>query len=170
MTPRKFFVGRTVGLILLSVVLAVVFIYRNNFSSVPAENEDMTTEQTQQPEENTTPAKPAVFAWRFTEANTLNLDGNPNTNVYLSATYTNGETEEKLIDTTAGSCNEIPDMAEDIAHNSTMIQCYAAGLGYYFKVTEAENGYRVERKTFEEATPDYEPPAYLYEVIAEFSL
>lgn len=164
MTPRKFFVGRAIGLIVLLVIAGIYFLFTTYISPSPSTTEDISSQEDQ------VTSKPPVFTWRFEEADTLNPDGNPNTNVYLTATYPAGEVESKLVDTTAGSCNEVPDMAEDIALNSTVIQCYSAGLGYYFKITEGEDSYQIERKTFEEALPDYEPPEYFYEIIAEFPL
>ncbi len=112
---------------------------------------------------------PPSFAWKFEEADSLNLDGFPNTNIFLEAAYYNGEIQGQLIDTTPGSCNVVPNTDEDSAPNTTNIQCYSAGLGYRFKITKGETSYLVERKTFEEALPDYNPPHYEYEVVAEFS-
>ena len=163
MTPRKFFVGRGIGFLILIVVGASYFIYRDYLSSPTTEVENT------QGEEATVNKEAVAYDWRFAEADTLNLDGNPNTNIFLEITYNNGEIEEKLIDTTHGGCNEIPDTGEDTALNSKMIQCYAAGLGHQYKITEGSESYMVERKTFEEAIPDSEPPAYEYEVVAEFS-
>lgn len=110
------------------------------------------------------------FTWRYEEDDSLNLDGNPQTNIFLEVKYSDGIIQSKLIDTTPGSCNDLPDSDEDTVPHSTNIQCYSAGLGYRFKITKGETSYRVERKTFEEALPDYNPSLYEYEVIAEFPL
>lgn len=121
-------------------------------------------------EENTENTKPPVFIWKYEKDNMLNLDGFPQTNIFLEATYPSGAVQTKLIDTTPGSCNDLPDPDEGSVSGSTNIQCYSAGLGYRFKVTKGEESYLVERKTFEESLPDYNPPLYEYEVFAEFPL
>lgn len=113
-------------------------------------------------------AKVPSFAWKFVPAISLNLDGNPETNIFLEAKYEDGTVQNKLIDTTPGSCNDLPDTEDDSLPNTTNIQCYSAGLGYKFKITKGESSYLVQRLTFEEGQPDYVPPLYLYEVIAEF--
>ncbi|MCF7831899.1 MAG: hypothetical protein K9M36_03380 [Candidatus Pacebacteria bacterium] len=110
-----------------------------------------------------------VFVWKFEEADSLNLDGFPETDIIIEATYSGGKVETKLIDTTPGGCNTLPDSRDDISGAET-IQCYSAGLGYHFRITKGDNSYKVERKTFEEALPNYEPPVYEYEVVAEFPL
>ncbi|MFN3187954.1 MAG: hypothetical protein ACK42D_00190 [Candidatus Paceibacteria bacterium] len=161
MTLRKFFVGQGIGFLVLIIVGVSYFTYRDYLNSPTTEVENIQ-------EEATINKEAEIYAWRFAKADTLNLDGNPNTNIFLEITYSNGGTEEKLIDTTHGSCNEIPDTNEDITLNSKMIQCYAAGLGHRYKITTGSESHMVERKTFEEAIPDYEPPEYEYEVVAEF--
>jgi len=161
MTPRKFFVGRAIGFLILIVVGLAYFIYTDYFSAPATLNEN-------EGEGNVSDANPVVFAWKFEEADSLNLDGAPNTNIFLAITYSNDAVENKLIDTTPGSCNELPDTEEEIVTNSTMIQCYSAGLGHRYKITRDVDSYLVERKTFEEALPNHTPPLYEYEVIAEF--
>lgn len=113
---------------------------------------------------------PPVFTFRFVEDDSLNLDGRPQTNIYLDAKYPDSTVLSKLVDTTPGSCNSLPDSNEDIVPNSSIIQCYSAGLGYRFKITKGRESYLVLRKIFEEALPDYTPPLYEYEVVSEFPL
>lgn len=162
MDLRKFFIGRAIGLAVLLVIVGIVagFYALNNYIYKEKQGDGGTLPPGSKTEVS-------AFEWRFEEADTLNLDGVPNTNVFLEVTYENGETLNKLIDTTAGSCNELPEKEADSAENSTDIQCYSAGLGHRFKITKGPASYRVERKTFEEALPDYTPPDYQYEVIAE---
>lgn len=111
-----------------------------------------------------------IFTWRYEKAESLNLDGIPETNIFLEVRYPNGAVENTLVDTTPGSCNELPDSTSDSVLNSTNIQCYSAGLGYVFKITKGPESYLVLRKTFEEALPDQTPPTYKYEVVVEFPL
>ncbi len=49
-----------------------------------------------------------------------------------------------------------------------MIICYYAGLGRYYKVVEDRDGYAVQRRVFEEASPDYDPPPQAYETVVRF--
>ncbi|MES2930745.1 MAG: hypothetical protein V4665_03095 [Patescibacteria group bacterium] len=115
-------------------------------------------------------AEPPVFAWKYEKADSLNLDGIPNTNIFLEAKYPGGEVQRKLVDTTHGSCNDLPDSDKDSVPGTLNIQCYSAGLGYRFKIVQGEKSYLVKRKTFEEALPDQNPPAYEYETVSEFPL
>lgn len=165
MNIKQFFVGRAIGTIILLVIIALValFFAFNNYIYNEKQGDKVNTE-----------VKGGVgipsFMWRFEKADTLNLDGNPNTDIFLELTYENGVIENKLIDTVPGSCNDLPDLDTGSVENSTNIQCYSAGLGYRYKITQGENAYLVERKTFEEALPDYNPPPYEYETVAEFPL
>lgn len=110
-----------------------------------------------------------TFTWRYQEG-ALNLDGIPGTKIFLDAMYANDKVLSKEIDEVDGSCNEILPSEEDtdIVEGSSKIQCYAAGLGQWFKITKGENSYEVMRKIFEEALPDSTSPAYQYEPVAEF--
>lgn len=112
----------------------------------------------------------SAFAWRFEQADSLNLDGIPETDIFLDATYQNGEVQTRLIDTVSSSCNELPDTEPDSVEGTTNIQCYGAGLGYRFKITRSDESYLIERKMFEEALPDYNPPVYEYETVMEFPI
>ncbi|MEJ0002123.1 MAG: hypothetical protein WDN09_03040 [bacterium] len=114
--------------------------------------------------------EPPIFTWKYEQAETLNPDGIPETNVFLQAAYPDRETQTKLIDTTPGSCNELPDADADTYEGTKNIQCYSAGLGYRYKIIEGKKSYLVERQMFEEGTPDYDPPAQKYEVLKEFLL
>lgn len=109
-----------------------------------------------------------AFAWSFEEADSVNPDGNANTNVFFEVVYSNDTTERLLVDTTAGSCSEIEASEDDVLEGTSMVVCYSAGLGQYFKVTEGEGGYVVHRKLFEEVSPSYTPPLYDYESLAVF--
>ncbi len=161
MTLRKFFVGRAIGLIILLCIIGII-------SGFYALNNYIYKEKQADPIETTNNALPPIFEWKYEEAKSLNLDGFPETNIFLKVTYPNGTIENRLIDTTPGSCNDLPDSEEDNVINSTVIQCYSAGLGYTFKITKGIGSYLVMRKTFEEGLLDYEPPLYEYKVVAEF--
>lgn len=162
MTVTKFFIGRAVVVSLLLALGLGVFVYKTYFTTPP--NTDVLVQ------ENVGTTEPPVFVWKYEKANTLNLDGLPKTNVFLEATYSSGVVERKLIDTRDGGCNDLPNSDADSVPTSTDAQCYAAGLGYHFKVTKGQKSYLVQRKTFEEGIPNYTPPVYVYEVIAEFPL
>lgn len=163
MTPRNFFMGRALVLAVLLVFGLLFFILK--IYVFDAKNEVVTPLPVVEDVQN---GKVASFNWRYESAQTLNLDGNPNTNVFLEVIYENGVVKDKLIATTPMSCNVLENSKEIIAPNSSVTQCYGAGLGYVFKVTKGENSYFVERKTFEEALPDVKPAVYQYETILEF--
>lgn len=112
---------------------------------------------------------PPVFVWRYATSTERNPDGIPKTIVYLEVTYPNETPTRKLIDTTDGSCNDLPDSEADVAPYSTLIQCYYAGLGFKFKVVKIGSTYKVMRKQFEEGAPNQTPSNYPYETIIEFS-
>lgn len=167
MNLNKFFVGRAVGLVILLAIVGIIagFYALNNYIYKEKQGENIVYEPYAEGE-NGTP----IFEWKFEEADSLNLDGNPEINVFLEAMYPNKVVQRKLIDTVPMGCNTLEDTKEIIALNSSVAQCYGAGLGYWFKVTKGENSYLVERKMFEEASPDYNPPASTYETILEFPL
>lgn len=109
------------------------------------------------------------FSWRFEEADTNNPDGNPQTEVYLTASYGDDDVE-KLVDTVDGGCSELEgESYEGDVSNTGKAQCYYAGLGQQYRIVESSDSYVVERKFFEEALPDYNPPASEWEVIADFA-
>ena len=162
----KTFIWTSVVVVVLGLLSLGAFAYKN---AVPTPSLLETKLQPVVQEDSAT-TTPPTFAWRFTEDDSKNLDGMYQTNVFLDATYLGGRVESKLIDTTPGGCNELPDAAEDALEGIAAAQCYAAGLGYRYKVTEGESSYLVWRKTFEEALPDHTPPQYEYEVVAEYPL
>jgi len=108
------------------------------------------------------------FSWEFQEASSLNPDGNPNTEIYLKILREGGVAETRMMDTVNGSCNDLPDADNDVADNSTQIQCYYAGAGERFKIVKSGEVYQVKRQIFEEGSPDYNPPIEEYKVFMEF--
>lgn len=108
------------------------------------------------------------FTWNYEPADTLNLDGLPNTNVFLEALYSNQKIVRKLIATVPGGCNDLPDNEPGSVPNSKNAQCYSAGLGYRFKVIQGVSSYLVQQKEFEEGLPDYTPPETQYGTVSEF--
>lgn len=122
------------------------------------------------PDNDADPTRSVTFSWSYEEADSLNPDGMPETDIYLEAVYGDGARERVMIDTVPSSCNALPDADSDSLPGSTTVQCYGAGLGYRYKVTRGEDAYLVQRQEFEEATPEYEPVPQNYEVIAELAL
>ncbi len=109
------------------------------------------------------------FSWRFTEADTSNPDGNPQTKVYLAANYGDGSRVERLVDTVDGSCYELEeDSYESDVSNTAQVQCYYAGLGQQYRIVEDDSEYVVERKLFEEPLPDFNPPTSEWEIVVSF--
>ena len=113
--------------------------------------------------------EPPVFAWKFEYDVTKNLDGLPQTNVILVATY-DTEKVSKRVATVPGGCNDLQEKEKDSVPNSTVAQCYAAGAGDRFKVVKGPDSYLVMKKVFEEGSPEYNPPVQPYEMVAEFPL
>ncbi|MBP9757314.1 MAG: VanZ family protein [Candidatus Pacebacteria bacterium] len=113
----------------------------------------------------------ASFTWKYAPHGSLmNMDGIAQTNVYLVATYSNGSSERRLIDTVPMGCNDLPEKEIDSIPNSSVAQCYGAGAGYRYKVTMGEGLYLVQRKAFEEALPNQKSTVHEYETVAEFAI
>src|SRR5690606_35384710 len=138
MTLKGFFVGRGIVFAILILVGLGFFAYQLFVPEViaPVNEEAMSQEEY---------VGPATFTWRFEEADSLNPDGNPNTDIFLEAVYVNGVAHSKRIDTTPSSCNEVEDNETELATVSSTIVCYGAGLGYYFVVTQSDSEYLVQR-------------------------
>ncbi|HLP86377.1 MAG TPA: hypothetical protein VK153_00665 [Candidatus Paceibacterota bacterium] len=154
MKSRKIFTNVFVGVVLLLIVVWVIFTNKNTKSPSFSDEESI---------------EPPVFTWKYEEDSTLkNPDGLPMTNVILEAKYSNGAVLGKLVEKFPSRCNELPDNDKDSLPHTKNIQCYYAGLGYTFKITKGDTSYYVQRKTFEEAVPEYDPPKYGYEVVSQF--
>lgn len=106
-----------------------------------------------------------IFTWNYTPLVEKEI---PKTRVSLTATAQNGKTNTKEIAVVDGSCNDYPSPDADVYPHSTMIMCYAAGLGHYFKVVEDNMVYRVMEKIFEEGSPEYQPPQESFHEMAQF--
>lgn len=113
------------------------------------------------PEATSTP----TFTWSYRTYEDHDI---PYTEITLTATYIDGTVERKIIDTIDGSCNTYETTDPDVYSGSTMIICYYAGFGRYYKVIENKGSYLVQRKEFEEASPDYDPPVQSFQTITQF--
>ena len=113
----------------------------------------------------------SFFNWRF-EQGALNPDGIFGTKIFLDATYENGRVLSKQVDEVGSSCNKVLVLEEDkdALKGVAKIQCYGAGLGYWFKVVEKSDSYEIVRKTFEEALPTPTLPPSQYETVVTFPL
>ncbi len=160
MSLRASFAGKTIILGLLLLIGSGIFAYKTYAPTHRYEDAPVTTEDGD--------ITPPTFAWVFAEDHSLNPDGFPQTTVSLVATYPDGSVKDRLIDIVPGGCSILPDPEEGSLHGSSAVQCYYAGLGYRYRVVTGDTSYLVERKTFEEASPDYEPPQQEYETISEF--
>lgn len=159
-------------IIALIVLVIIAVLLSLAMSSRPSSQADKLDQENNPGEENEIAmAELFSFSWNFEEAPTMNLDGNPQTDVFLIATYENNMTEEKLVDTVDGGCSEmVGESYEGDISNTGKVQCYGAGLGQQYRIVAGEDAYLVERKLFEEALPNYEMPDYEWGVVAEFSL
>ncbi len=137
-------------LALCGLLLIAVYATRSRTAVVPPTN---------------TPLGSPTFSWQYTPIDNQDF---PKTRITLTATYPDSTTISKEIDTPDGSCNDYSNPDTDTYSQSTMIICYAAGLGHYYKVVEQDDVYLVMRKTFEEGSPEYNPPQQQFETIARF--
>lgn len=112
-----------------------------------------------------TTTKNASFEWLYFS---FEKDGIPQTTISLQASYDDGTTQTKEIGTVEGNCNVYDERDADIYPGSEMIICYYAGFGRYYKVVKSGSGYIVQRKEFEEVSPDYSPPIRGFETVVIF--
>lgn len=106
-----------------------------------------------------------VFEWSYKSFEDEEI---PRSTIYLRALYEDGSEVTKEIDTIQGGCNDYTETDADVYAGSSMIICYYAGLGNYYKVVNVGDEYQVQRRTFEEAGPDYNPPVQTFETIVRF--
>lgn len=160
MTTSQFFKGRAIGFSIVIIIALAFFAYKKYTSgAIPPEPVATTTVQnTELP----------VFTRKTEYSDSKNLDGLPKTKLSLEAKYADGTIQTKHIDTPDGSCNALDDREADQLASTTIFQCYAAGFGYRYKIVKGENSYVVMRKSFEEGSPEYNPPEQVYEAVAEF--
>ena len=151
----KIIITATIGIVVLGAIVFLVTQKEPTSSEMVGEIKDDEVKSKGEPE----------FSWSY-EA--FEEDMIPKTHISLTATYEDGTKRRQMIDTIEGDCNEYVEPDSDVYARSTMIICYYAGFGRYYKVVEADGRYAVERKEFEEASPDYEPPVQEFEVIARF--
>lgn len=159
MTFRPFSLDKAVVFSLLFLVGLGVFAYTSYLSHMPSE--ELVDSVSGEAE------RPPRFMWKTGPDSSLNLDGLPQTAIFIEVTYSDGTVQKKLIDTVPSSCNVTDTSEKGSVEHSTTLQCYGAGLGYYFIVTRGEQAYLIQRKKFEEASPEYDPPAYVYETVEE---
>lgn len=147
---------------LVVIVFAVVIIFITM-------NKNKTPDVVIDPVVVTTPAVLLFFTWRYEDAGEDKF-GLIQTRVFVDATYQDGKKVSKNIGEVGGSCNTIDASKEDtdMLAGTTKVQCYAAGLGYWFKIVQGDESYMVLRKMFEEAVPEEAPPQYPWETVAEF--
>ena len=155
-------------LITLIIIIAIFIIFKK-----PA------TAPTDVPQPMVETVAPTAFAWRYEAASTNNPDGIPQTKVFVDVTYPaasgTAAPDTKLVDTTDGSCFDhnpsnagtAEDDTKDRVAGTKVIQCYAAGFGYYFKIVRGERSYEIMRKEFAEASPEFNPPVQPFVKIAE---
>lgn len=117
------------------------------------------------PSTDSTPSLRPAFEWRYTPSMRGDI---PYSTIALVARYPDGFVKTKDIDTIAGGCNEYEPADTDVYEKSSMIICYYAGLGHYYKVVESDGHYLVKRKVFEEASPEYAPPPEEFKTIVRF--
>lgn len=117
-------------------------------------------------EEQEQPEGLPTFSWKLDYTDETEY---PETTLFLTATYENGVANTKEVDTAQGSCNTYDNPKnEEVYKNSEMIICYYAGLGHYYKILQSENKFLVQRRVFEEGSPEYTPVVLPFETIKTF--
>ena len=152
--------GKILG-ILVALVLGIALIT----FAIGLINQSRVQTVQESPVEETTPKGNPRFTWDYT---TSEKDGIPQTAIAITANYPDGSTARKIVDVVEGSCNDYTQSDSDVYPDSTMIICYYAGLGRYYKVMASNGAYLVQRRVFEEASPDYNPPVTGYETVVSF--
>lgn len=152
MNTQRFFI--------ISLVIVVVLVVGYKAYNRPV----VTTDTVSAPTQVSPKGKP-VFTWEYSYDEKGEF---PKTHLSLVATYENDVVIEQAIDTPDGSCNVYETKDSDVYADSEMLICYAAGLGNYYKIVSVNDTYLVQRKTFEEASPEYNPPIQSYQTIAQF--
>jgi hypothetical protein len=160
--------------IILSILIIIIalFIIFKKPATAPTDVEQVGQNQ---PGPKTETVSPTSFSWHYEPATTNNPDGIPQTKVFVDMTYPSTGLISTLVDTTDGSCFDhnqsnagtAEDDTKDKVAGTKVIQCYAAGFGYYFKIVRGERSYEIMRKEFAEASPDFNPPEQPYVKIAE---
>lgn len=115
--------------------------------------------------EEDVPQGEPIFTWVYATDESGEI---PRTKISLRAMYFDGVSRTKEIDTVDGTCNVYPSPETDVYPKSEQIICYYAGLGHYFKIVAQDGKYLVQKRTFEEASPDYTPPVTNFETIVVF--
>lgn len=152
-------------LITLLCIAAIGYIVTAKIIQTRQTVSDQRQEETTYTEEVPLPEGAPSFTWELDYTNETEY---PQTTLSLNATYENGVVIKKDVDTAQGSCNEYDNRDKDVFKDSQMIICYYAGLGHYYKVVASDTGYNVQRRIFEEGSPDYNPPVLGFETIVTF--
>jgi len=152
--------------ILISIAIAAVvlvggffllnhYIYQEKQADAP----DISSAPAEQPTGQPT------FSWSYRGFENADI---PYTEISLTASYADGAPVTKVIETVEGNCNVYEEGDTDVYERSEMIICYYAGFGRYYKVVQNGEKYLVQRKEFEEASPDYNPPVDIYRTLQTF--
>lgn len=166
---------RTVVLIALGTVaiLAGVAVTRSSIVSHTADTlspvPDGSVARPMSPEpmlgDGTAPTGNPTFTWKFSPHDEGEI---PYTDIALEARYPDGTQRVAQLGTIEGGCNAYEPKDADAYERADMLICYYAGLGRYYKVVATGREYLVQRRIFEEGSPEYEPPVREYETIARF--
>lgn len=143
------------ALVIMSLIVAYYFFAYPSLPSAKVSDGVVTTSTVSR-------GKP-TFEWSYKP---FEKEGIPYTTISLTAKYQDGTSDTKQVDEIDGECNAYETLDADVYVGSTMIICYYAGFGRYYKVVESEGKYAMQRKEFEEGSPEYDPPVLPYETIA----
>jgi hypothetical protein len=86
----------------------------------------------------------------------------PVTSIDVRLRRADGSSVSTIVASVNAYCNE-EDPTADLALDSTQLLCYYAGLGHEFRIIDRNGSYVVQKREFEEASPDYNPPVTGFE-------
>lgn len=164
MNIHEFYQKKAIGFIIVVIVFTIGYFVFSKISPKNQVNDGLVSNEVVN---EIAPTGKPVFTWDFQRVE----DGDyPKTIVSVSAKYENDVIVKKEIDTAQGSCNVYDNPKKEVVYEkSEMIICYFAGLGHYYKIVENQEGkYDVQRRIFEEGSPDYNPPVLPFETIVQF--
>lgn len=164
MNIHEFYQKKAIGFIIVVIVFIIGYFVFSKISPKNQVNDDLVSSEVVN---EIVPTGKPVLTWDLQYTDETEY---PETTLSLKATYENDVIITKEIDTAQGSCNVYDNPKKEVIYEkSEMIICYFAGLGHYYKIVENQEGkYDVQRRIFEEGSPDHNPPVLPFETIVQF--
>lgn len=152
-------------LIIVALIIGAYFAFPEWFKGQEVRVGSVPVGQSEQVPAPVTPKGSPTFTWKY---RSFQRGEYPYTAIAAVATYPDGTVVTKDVGEVQGDCSVYPEPDRDVYPKSTMIMCYLAGFGDYYKVVVTDGGYAVEHKEFTETSPDYNPPTQPFTTVATF--